>query len=31
VWIAARALQHRFPLATRDSHFNIIDDLVVLS
>jgi tRNA(fMet)-specific endonuclease VapC len=31
IWIAAVALQHRWPLATRDQHFGRITGLEVLS
>jgi len=29
IWIAAVALQHGLPLATRDDHFNEVDGLRV--
>lgn len=29
IWIAAMALQHGLPLATRDAHFNEVDGLSV--
>jgi tRNA(fMet)-specific endonuclease VapC len=30
IWIAAIALQHQLPLATRDQHFNEVDGLQVV-
>lgn len=31
VWIAAMAIEHRLPLATRDKHFNAVKGLEVLA
>lgn len=31
IWIAACALEHRLPLVTRDSHFQHVGDLTVIS